>query len=501
MSKFIIIIIFIFTFISCSTTKLAPSRELASNNAEQSCFELVTSIAQNSIHHAEQPVKETAESIQKLINDHIENYLKNFEENKIYEFKFRNSNVIIKGKYLGKKINENGIVTITILNLENNKIITDLRPFSIQDFIPVIEQVAVKKKLLSKVIASSLETEQFTKLIFKPYKIFSKRNSIEYAGSFNTNAELATKMIDAVEKFDLSMGQVGFTKVEMTRIIFNDKPTLPSLVGPFYMKAPVRNVFSFQKKSHIVMNPLMLNSELVFDESVLLHERAHSFLKRSYNQASFINSKMVFQEAFADYYSGAFLNTAVIGKRKNDNPIRDFTKIYTRLLGTSEVDPHGNGLYVSSLMWQIREKIGQEKSLEFSKNLIENLNIFYEPFVKSELLRYASVRTRKQLFLYDFEYFLAVLKYTLKDYKEDEAISYLNSTVLHGYGFDLNNVNKIMNNLTADTKKFHYDSNFQSTEVIQIYGSALKGFAVEAAIMYGVFETGAQAVDYLKNNP
>lgn len=84
----------------------------------------------------------------------------------------------------------------------------------------------------------------------------------------------------------------------------------------------------------------------------------------------------------ADFLSASFLDKPEIGKTSKTEIIRDISQKRIILSSVTGKDYHKDSLLLSSLLWQVRSQIGNEKMQEFMKPLIDDLNSHRESFIK-----------------------------------------------------------------------------------------------------------------------
>ena len=139
------------------------------------------------------------------------------------------------------------------------------------------------------------------------------------------------------------------------------------------------------------------------------------------------------QEALADFSAAHFGNSSLIvpGVGGGDLALRDLqtreaalrTHVSYRdeILHATKRGYHENSLFVSHLLWKIRETVGPASMDEILKPLIDNLNSYHSSY---DGLIQAEGRTSKDeavKFSQDLEYVMAVLQETAKTMKDKES--------------------------------------------------------------------------------
>jgi hypothetical protein len=361
------------------------------------------------------------------------------------------------------------------------------------------EEKLAANNFSSSVKEELIKAEQLARIMYLPYKTFySNKDGLEVVGSFLSEDKLALSIFQNIEKFDEAMIQQGFTKPRSTRILLNDKPIIPSMLGPFSLKLPSINIWRGKFQKVIALNPQMWNTSLIGDKTVLFHERTHSLLYSSYGRNSFINTNNTFQEAMADYFSASFANQPHIGmweaktEKKEAVYVRNISKKYFNLVMASATDYHGNSLYLSSLLWSLREKIGNESVRNILKPLIENLNGYRASFLEVESAKLSglgkeSAFRNQLLFIYDFEYFLAILKKTLVENNELDGVQLIDTATLQ-YNLRPADIDKLITRLKFTAEEIHHDSLLEVRDAMVVIGYATGVIGTEGALIYSALK-------------
>lgn len=340
-------------------------------------------------------------------------------------------------------------------------------------------------------------------LMVKPLrKLVPTVDGVEVVGTLRTSKEVAEKISTGLQSYDAHMTALGFMKPAKTRIIVADKPILPDLIGPFSLSIPTFNIWQgFKEVPVIAMSPLLFKTTAVKDESVLFHERTHSILHATYAEKSYINKNAMIQEALADFSAANFLSQSKMAPNVGgtNRPLRDLeTRVNSfsnqslrrdEVLKALRKDDHGNSLFVSGLLWKVRGQIGEAKTTELLKPLIESLNVMrpsYDARLKSEKRVSVDEVTR---FSQDLEFVLAVV--TRVGDAQDSQTKALMREATVAYAKDLQlspeRIDQVAASLATDPAAPNLLVKSRGRELVQ--GLVLKAYgfgamAVDASLLY-----------------
>ncbi len=413
----------------------------------------------------------------------------------IYTVHIKNDSFLKKVTFLEARYNNNDEILIDFTDLKDGKKIT----YKSHEIFSIGKIGKNEKKLrkVNNVISLPIVASEMSKIVFKPYKKLVSHKSIEVVGGVLTNKALGGNILNNTIKFDDSMEGLGFIKPESTRIIINDKPILPNIAGPFSLKFPAYNVWTRESKKVIAMNPIFWKTNVIRNESVLAHERVHAILHRTYNSQAFINRSSAFQEAFADFSAAHFLNDPQIGMdaQKPGVAIRDISKrtssnkkTIDKITKVSGSSYHDDSLLISNLLWRAREVLGVEKTSEILRPIIEDLNNYRWSSLNYELLYLPKVEGKRQRFINDFEFFLAVLQ---KRGREDSSLSALKDLVddsVKELSLDAQKIQNLslslITPLTHQSFEFSSKNEMKQSIMVGVYGTV--GLVVKGYFLYEV---------------
>jgi hypothetical protein len=368
----------------------------------------------------------------------------------------------------------------------------------IRDFKKWENQGVVANKIATYTVGYPVIVHTLAKLMSYPYRNLASKPTINVVGSMISSQELGAAVAQKLETFDHAMLNLGFLRPESTRVIIDDQPILPSLTGPFSMNVPTFNLWDGKSKKVIAMNPIFWKTAAVSDNHVLHHERMHALLHRTYNAEAFVNKNSAIQEAFADFAAAHMEGSPHIGMDTSEKglPLRNIesrsaenNKVmtsYNSLLEASGTDYHNNSLFMSNVLWKIRQSIGPEKMSNMLKKFTDDINQYHDSFEALEKKSgIPSSLDLRQRFIYDYEYFLAVMKRTGSEAGESRIAQIADSTISE-LGLSQNKINEIANSLERSQKSFVYDGKGELVNGIKVAAHGTAGLAVEGYFVYNL---------------
>ena len=212
----------------------------------------------------------------------------------------------------------------------------------------------------------------------------------------------------------------------------------------------------------------------------LFHERVHSILNKTYKEESYVKS-MPIQEAFADFLPAYYMGTPILNINIFESVVitRNLNKAPILPLPALDAwDPHHIGETFSYTLWKLQERISKEEMTLLIRPFMDNLNQYYESFKK-----YKYNKTIKYLG-FKYEYFIAVLKKTLKEKgRTQEADEFINEIVTK-LGMDIALVDDIASSITKSDKNFLSTSNYKIMPSIV----GIMVIYVEGVILYSLYD-------------
>lgn len=206
-------------------------------------------------------------------------------------------------------------------------------------------------------------------LMSKILKVSSADNTkIHVSGEplqFGTN----DNRFDQVQSFYLSQKTLGWFEKTFS-IQYFDALDLQINVG-----APEKTNTAFYYQGHVRlgMGDDMIYSKIPWDPSIVTHESAH-FVIDMLAHLPFQGQGGSINEAFADYFAASILDNPVLGEASYlPAPFKrriDLMKKYSEITGGL----YGDSVIVSSLLWELNQKLGLGKGLMLAFKTLQNLN-------------------------------------------------------------------------------------------------------------------------------
>jgi glutamate synthase domain-containing protein 3 len=108
-------------------------------------------------------------------------------------------------------------------------------------------------------------------------------------------------------------------------------------------------------------------------------------------------------------------------------------------------------------------------------------------FLISENMKLLKSKDSTQQFIYDYEYFLAVMKKTFIENSESSAISEINKVIQK---FQISNleIDRLMGNLVKSQDSIAYDGRGELKQTITILSLGTAGLSVEGYLLYELLD-------------
>ena len=285
---------------------------------------------------------------------------------------------------------------------------------------------------------NSVRTIQF----LTPQRELFTRPGIEVVGTLISSKKTGEQIAQNLADFDRAIDSLGLEKPTLTKVIVSDRTILPSM-GSIQYEYNLSNLWRKSEANHTIhMKPILYSYRAATNPLILFHERTHSVLTNTYNRDSFVLINLPVHETLADFLPTHFTGKPeiikIMGLSRNVNQVPQQTSSIFSLLG----DPNGPAKKFSYTLWTLRERMGKEEMTSLIRPFIDGLNQYHESFTK----KYTGDK---------YEYFMAVLKKTLREkghIKEaDEFISEISTEL----GLDVALVDDIAVSITKSDKNFY----------------------------------------------
>ncbi len=290
---------------------------------------------------------------------------------------------------------------------------------------------------------SGLKFVPWHQLMYVPKKRLAASKGVEIVG-FLQDARafrpFAQVLAEKIHNFDQYMQDLGFIRPKFSRIVFFDKwpwwrVRQASGGGAYVINDLVFNLWKAKMHTVIVIEPGLGRSnslpKFVRDGGTIFHERVHTFMFRTYGRkGAYTNYDLTIQEALADFLTAHHLGNPLLGKDTliDGLPVRDISEKIDYEIRTSDSVPgvraniwtlgkfgqHHDSLFLSNILWKMRQQIGVVATSQMIKPFVDNLNLYYTSFYESFFI-YQEVHAYGLRFMRSVEYFLAVLKRTVRD--------------------------------------------------------------------------------------
>lgn len=334
-------------------------------------------------------------------------------------------------------------------------------------------------------------------LMFRPYKSLIKNQSIEIV-SKNIFAgkkikEQAKHILEEFSSYDKIMNEAGFYSPKSSKIVLLKQSqflkTFDSQVIPFDI---LRIKNGYQHFSFL--NPLLSIKNLNFGNTIMIHERTHSLLRRTFKFNAFILRRSVFEEAFADVLSAHFYNNPKIGMDAitQGKELRNLEtnisynidgKIFSAnsILDLDHKNQHDISLFASTLLWKIKKSNNSNSFYKIMRSLADELNNHYDSFSNSKYIDF------DKLVYSDLQYFMSIL-YKLS--LEDQSFKTYNELItdhIKSLNLDLDQLKQIASSLEKTKKDYQYEGPpVLSDMLITTSGTAMAGFG--GFIVYSILK-------------
>ena len=308
-------------------------------------------------------------------------------------------------------------------------------------------------------------------LVFMPQRKLALRPNIEAVVSLTTSKKTGEQIVQNLENFDRKMETLGLKKSTPTKILISEKVFPLSTQGPLHFV----NIFNLWHRSKaddiIIMRPFYYYRQFATDPIALFHERVHSILSVLHKDAYIHNHPI--EEGLADYLTAYHVGTPVL--KTAEVFVRRIDKISPQLLTASD-DPHDMGQAFSYTLWKLQEHIGKEEMKSLLKPFIEGLNQYYESFKKHD-------NELEKLLRPEYEYFLAVLKKTLRNNSKVQEDEFIDEIATH-LKLDATLIDDIADSITKSNKNFYSSSNnrIPSDVIFPLYFLGTMTFAFEISL-------------------
>ena len=312
-------------------------------------------------------------------------------------------------------------------------------------------------------------------LMFMPQFELTKGPGIEVVGSLFASKKTGERVAKDLVGFDRAMSDLGLKKTKLTKVIVSDRRPLPGIRGPRYF---THNYFNLWRKSEandtILLQPILYYRQGVTNPMVLFHERTHSLMSTSTSYTSF-NSPI--REGLADFLPAHYTGNPKLEIATDVGSNIDAPPSLP--LSTSD-DPHNTGKVFSYTLWNLRERMNQEKMTALLKSFIDGLDQYYESFKRQ--------RSFNGFYNPHYEYFMAVLKKTLQEKGEIQEAGEFIEEMASKLELDIAVINDIANSITKSSKNFYVPTkNANPILMAKMYILGTAAIAIEGYLLYALF--------------
>ena len=245
---------------------------------------------------------------------------------------------------------------------------------------------------------------------FVPHRQLLSRGSLRIVGRRSTSLETVEGVAKTIEGFDGRAQAWGLRIPELTKIVLIERTALPQL-GSAVSPTPVFDIPRGRLAYSIELSPAFHdNTSAYLDPSTLMHERAHVLLMSNFQRRSYVNTDKVLKEALADFLA-AHASGSTQGPYRNIKEMRDEYGSPIDWENISNRGYHVQSMAYSNLLWNLRERIGEQGMSEMLVPFIGGLNAYGKPtFFGESLPPELGIN-----FAPGFEYFAAVLLRTARE--------------------------------------------------------------------------------------
>ena len=370
-----------------------------------------------------------------------------------------------------------------------------------------------QKELIKKAIIAFMDGHELSEMTFSPYKKLAKNKSVQVVGGMFSEAKNAKSTIDSLNYIDEQLESGGFKLPVATRIIMVEKPILPSLQGPYFIRPPIWNMFDGKTASTIMLHTSGYNDTLTLEPAVLAHERTHNVLRTTYSNDAWVSRNSGIQEALADFVAAwLYQKPSLFKDAKKTKLLRDIEKRNTgkkeedSLLRVS-LEAHDRSVFFSHVLWGLFKDI-KAKDL---KAIIDNLNLYRDDYDRThETSSIDDVKLKqRQVYLYDVEYFMAMMHKSIKQVFNHDTAQKAQATaewekLTNSLGLDVKKTEQLGDGLAAvehssydPSGKTRVDTLFQ----MSVFHDTVSGIVHKAIIMYSLLRIIQYEIEDEKKPP
>ena len=340
-----------------------------------------------------------------------------------------------------------------------------------------------------------LSSQSLIRMTFLPYRRLAEGEAIEVVGSPRSTVRVAKGMAQALEQFDdFAVSSLNLVHPKMTKVVAMDRPLWSGLTrrGPHLWPYPVFNFWRGRESQNIiVMQGPGRDGDVVRDRSTLFFFRSLGLLRQTYNRRAYVNTDETVQTALADYMTAHFLGDPYI-LLQGGLPIRNIDQRFLyidgkrrRLNTLLDAEGHGpdtNSLFMSYALSRVREHIGPKQMPLFLKTSMDGLNQYRESFLEFR----GPIADAHQAFVYDVEYFLAVLLKSAQEIGLREKVAQAIGEAVDEWGLDAHKIDHLFSSLVASGQDFgnHYGNWGPRLGVWAITGT---GLALDAYLLFLIY--------------
>ncbi len=366
-----------------------------------------------------------------------------FKVNKKYQIQLRDSSNVSQMQLL-QIYSENGEPRFEFIE-KGTKAIYKLAPDEIWDArltgwrVPQFSEVIdfFKRQLMGLFVTIDQQHSSLrAQLPIFPYAETSRLN----VGSLSpfTDRALAQKIADNYTAYDQHYEALGFRIPDFTKVHILTQQWIPRSSSQFFPSSLISRKYCL--KHTITLSPWNHDMAFVSDPFVHLHERAHSILFATYDSKSRVSNDIYLQEGLADFFAAQDLGIPVPENIKPEfsRSLADRSSKGVRLRSLLDLtgEPHNDGVFLSSVLWKIRERIGAQRMGEILISLVDGFN-------KYEIDSEKVPAPKTHLEIRKFEETLAILKRASQDLPEAKVISEVLSNEAVGLSMDITHLKTI----------------------------------------------------------
>jgi hypothetical protein len=324
-------------------------------------------------------------------------------------------------------------------------------------------------------------SRDIAKMMFGLKKRITETPRITLYGSLLSSKEAALTIAQHLQSFDDKLTAMGFELPNKTYIYVNDRPrTLPG-VGPFAINGSLWSPWRGSSDASIHLRAADHEVQIVSNPKALFHERAHTMLRFQYEPKAFFNlpHATAIQEGITDFLAAHALNNATV--KDSDTYNRSLVRASVNeeqsdfALTRQEFrigDSHYNSLAYSSVLWHLRESLGEVRLSQDIKPILDSFARSQGPypgFFADDPLELENAT---------FQYFLATLKRYYAGNSQAEVV------LREACKANLLSFSKLDSSFAARFLRFNVDTQGQrQTNVpIPVATSALASGATYAAV-------------------